>query len=69
MVDGLEQQMKGQLSVVKIDTGSDEGARLAGKYQVTMLPTFIVLDAQGRVVYRKQGGRPEADVITKLRLR
>lgn len=69
MVDGLEQQMKGQLSVVKIDTGSEEGQKLAARYQVNLLPTFIVLDAKGRVVYRKQGGRPEPDVIAKLPLR
>ena len=61
--------MKGKLPVVKVDTGSDEGRAVAERYRVGLLPTFIVLDSKGRVVYRKEGGRPDRDAIARLRLR
>jgi len=63
VVDGLEQEMGDEVHFARVDINDDRGRSIGRKYGVRRLPTFIVLDAKGKVIYRKNGGRPEADVI------
>jgi thioredoxin-like negative regulator of GroEL len=65
VVDGLEHEMKDKVRFTRVDIGSDDGGRLAQRYGITAVPAFLALDAQGRVVYRKLGGRPDADEVKK----
>ncbi len=62
-VDGLEHRLRDVARFARIDAQSDEGARFAAQYGVTMLPTYLVLDASGRVLYRQSGGRPNGEAI------
>ena len=63
MVDGLEKKMEGRLTVARVDIGEDAGSSVAHRYGVSMVPAFIVLDGQGNVIYRKLGGKPDANAI------
>lgn len=63
VVDGLERDMKDKLRFARVDIGSDEGSDLAQKYGISAVPAFVVLDGNGRVVYRQVGGRPKTDDI------
>jgi thioredoxin-like negative regulator of GroEL len=64
-VDGLEHRLQGKARFARIDAGSDDGSRFASQYGVTALPTYLVFDASGRVIYRQVGGRPNSDAIER----
>jgi hypothetical protein len=64
-VDGLEHRLRGKARFARIDAGSDDGAGFASRYGVTALPTYLVIDASGRVIYRQVGGRPNSDAIER----
>jgi thioredoxin-like negative regulator of GroEL len=64
-VDGLEHRLHDRMNVARIDSQSDDGARIASQYGVTALPTYVVLDHDGRVIYRQVGGRPDGDEIER----
>lgn len=62
-VDGLEHRLNGKARFARVDAGSEDGATFASRYAVTALPTYLVIDASGRVIYRQVGGRPNGDAI------
>ncbi|MGZ5970738.1 MAG: thioredoxin family protein [Polyangiales bacterium] len=67
VVDGLEREMKEKVRFARVDIGSDEGGRLANQYGIAGVPAFVVLDENGRVIYRKIGGKPDvAQIKTQL---
>lgn len=63
VVDGLETKLGGKVHFVKVNVADDEGARVASRFGVHGVPTFIVLDGNGRVVYRKTGGKPDVGEV------
>jgi hypothetical protein len=64
-VDGLERRIHDRANFARIDSTTDDGARIASRYGVTALPTYLLLDPEGRVLYRQTGGRPNADEIER----
>ncbi len=60
VVDGLERKLGGKIRFIKVNVAEDEGAAVAEKFGVHAVPTFIMLDSQGRIIYRKTGGKPDA---------
>jgi thioredoxin-like negative regulator of GroEL len=63
VVDGLEHDLSGTIRFAKVDVTTDAGERIAARFGVTTIPTFVLLDREGRVVYRKVGGRPEVGIV------
>ena len=63
VVDGLERKLEGKVHFIKVNVGEDDGGRVAARFGVHGVPTFIMLDGQGRVIYRKTGGKPDAAEI------
>jgi len=63
VVDGLKSEMKGRAKTLGVDVGSDAGGPVAAKFGVSMVPTFVLLDGDGRVIYKKVGGRPDVEAI------
>ena len=61
-MDGLEDDLNGQAEVLRIDLLSDVGRKTAGGYDVSVVPTFLVFDGDGRLVYR-QTGMPDTGAI------
>lgn len=55
IVDGIEQQYKGRLNIIRLDIQSDTGRTLAARYGFQYTPTFIFFDVQGKEVWRSIG--------------
>jgi hypothetical protein len=62
-VDGLEQRMRGELDVARIDISEPSGQRVAQRFAVDRIPAFLLLDSRGEILYRQVGGRPDGDAI------
>ncbi|MGQ9521871.1 MAG: thioredoxin family protein [Anaerolineae bacterium] len=62
VVDRLERELNGTAKVLRIDVMSQTGLALAQKYGVRAVPTFVVFDGKGQVVYA-QAGLPDRAAI------
>ena len=56
VVDGLEQELEGQLLVIRLNIQENIGRELAPVYGFEYTPTFIFFDAQGNELWRQIGG-------------
>ncbi|MEJ5223662.1 MAG: hypothetical protein WHV44_04340 [Anaerolineales bacterium] len=54
-MDGLEQELSGQLKIIRLDVQSPVGRELAPLYGFQFTPTFIYFDAQGVERWREVG--------------
>ena len=55
VVDRLEEDLAGRAEVVRIGATSQVGRSLAARYGVRGVPTIIVLDSAGGIVYAQAG--------------
>jgi len=55
-VDRLEQDMQGELQVIRLDVNSPAGRELGARWRAVFTPTFILFDRAGRELWR--GARP-----------
>lgn len=55
VVDGLERDVASFARVVRLNLQDAVGQRVAAERQVRLVPTFLVLDGQGRERARHQG--------------
>ncbi|MCX7856167.1 MAG: thioredoxin family protein [Anaerolineae bacterium] len=61
-VDRLERELNGTAKVLRINIMDQAGLVLAREYGVRAVPTFIVFDGNGQVVYA-QAGLPDRAAI------
>ena len=54
-MDGLEQELAGQLLVIRLNIQENVGRELAPVYGFEYTPTFIFFDAQGNELWREVG--------------
>ena len=59
VVAGVEREC-GEKTIAQLDVDDAAGARLAGSYGVTLLPSFVSVDAQGREIARLTGAQTPA---------
>lgn len=50
---------------IKVDLGKGEGKELSSKYKIQLLPTFLILDADGKMIHRIVG-RHEAEPFIEM---
>lgn len=62
-VDGLEEDLGEHLAFTHVNIADDDGRRLATKYGIRSVPAFLVVDADGKVLYRKIGGLPDREAV------
>jgi thioredoxin-related protein len=55
IVDGIENQYKDRLVVIRLDIQSEAGRSLAPLYGFQYTPTFILFDARGKELWRSIG--------------
>ncbi|MCD6553249.1 MAG: thioredoxin family protein [Anaerolineae bacterium] len=55
IVDGLERELTGRARVIRLDVASAIGRRAARDYGVRGIPTFLLSDGQGQIVYHQIG--------------
>ena len=63
VVDGLERDLEGKAQVVRLSVTDGVGGQLAARYGVRGVPTMVLLDGDGEVVYAKAGS-PNRNEIT-----
>lgn len=54
-MDGLERDVRGKATVLRIDLLSRVGREAARAYDVRIVPTTLLFDGQGQVVLRETG--------------
>lgn len=54
-LDALEAELKGRLSIVRLDISSPAGRQLSAQLNAHFTPTFILFDAEGREIWRAVG--------------
>jgi thioredoxin-like negative regulator of GroEL len=59
IVDGLEKEFAGQITVARLDADEEENGQLQQQYGLRGHPTFAVLDRNGRVVQTFIGPQAE----------
>jgi hypothetical protein len=67
IVDGIEQQYKGRLVVIRLDVQSETGRTLAPLYGFQYTPTFIFFDASGKELWRSIGQLDTVKVSDSLK--
>jgi hypothetical protein len=55
IVDGIEEEHQGRLSVFRINVQDEEFRPLLERFNFQFTPTFILLDSAGQVIWRKVG--------------
>ena len=51
-MDGLEDEVSGRASVVRIEVATDAGEAALRRFDVRVTPSFVVFDARGAVIAR-----------------
>ena len=64
VVDGLQQQYKGKVDFIRLNTDKLDSAQtqLANQYGVTVIPTFVFLNKDGSIA-KKVVGEMKADAL------
>ncbi len=55
IVNGIEKDLEGQAKVIRLDMLSSFGRKIAGRFEVSSIPTLLVLDGEQNVIYRHSG--------------
>ncbi len=61
-VDRLERDLESQATLLRINVKDSAGQTLASRWQVSGVPTFFVLDGEGKAVYRRSGAPDTAAI-------
>ncbi len=67
IVDGLERELAGRADVIRLDATGGLGSQMARRFSVSGLPTLLVFDGQGSVVYRQSGPPSKERVLEAVR--
>jgi len=54
-VDGLERNLQGRASVIRLDVTSQVGRQAAAYFGVRAVPTLLLVDAHGEVILTQVG--------------
>ena len=65
-MDRLEEDIKGHFIVIRLDIASDLGKHAREKSDGKLVPTFMVFDTSGAVVWRHSGSVPQLETILSL---
>jgi thioredoxin-related protein len=66
VVDGIEKELEGRAQVVRLNAMDGVGGQLALRYGVRGVPTLVVLDGAGEVVYAKTGSPNRGEVLAAV---
>ncbi len=66
IVDGLERELDADLQILRVNVMDQVGARLAQRYSVRMMPTFVLLNNEGEVVLTQAGMPNRDEIVSKI---
>jgi len=65
-VDGLERNLEGKATVLRLDMRSEIGGQAAATLGVRGVPTLVLVDGSGRPVLNQVGLLKPDDVLAKV---
>jgi thioredoxin-related protein len=66
IVDGIEKDLKGKAEVVRLNMMSKVGREAASRYGVPAVPTILILDTDGKLIYRHTGMPDRREVVAQI---
>ncbi|HEY75651.1 MAG TPA: hypothetical protein G4O00_05650 [Thermoflexia bacterium] len=66
-MDRIEAELEGEAEVMRLSVASDPGLALAQRYGVRGVPTLLVFDGAGNVVYTRVGLPNVEEVVQVVR--
>lgn len=63
-VDGMEHDLLGKVTVLRLDVNEDVGRAFARRYGLSRVPSFLVFTPDGRERYRESGA-PDIERLTR----
>jgi thioredoxin-related protein len=66
VVDGIERELEGGAQVVRLSVMDNVGGQLALRYGARGVPTIVVLDGAGEVVYVKTGSPNRGEILAAV---
>jgi thioredoxin 1 len=67
MLEGMKKEFAGKLVVNFVDVGKKDNLALATQYGIKLIPTQILLDAQGKELWRHEGFISRYGILDKFR--
>jgi thioredoxin-related protein len=67
-VDRLERDLAGKLQVLRLSAFGSVGRQLAARYEVRGVPTFLLFDGEGRMIYHEVGHLDPNEVKAEIDL-
>ena len=65
VVDRLEQTLEGIAGVIRLNVREEVGKQIWDRYQLEVVPSFIVLSGSGQEIWRQQGESPDRQRIVE----
>ncbi len=66
VLEELAERHAGKVAVRIVDMRDPEGARLGEAHRVNLIPTQVLLDAEGKERFRNEGFLPLADLESEI---
>jgi len=66
IVDGIEKDLEGRATIVRLGVTSELGLQAARRYGVRGVPTVIVFDADGEIVEHSVGIPDRGSVVAQV---
>jgi len=66
IVDGLEKKLADKASFVKLDVWGNLGRALASKYGIRAVPSFLIFDGRGNLIYHQVGIPDQKAIINAI---
>ena len=62
-MNGLERDLDGRAQIVRLNVAEEPGRRARERFETEKVPAIILLDGDGREVYRTEGKLPRRQQI------
>ena len=62
----MEQSLNGKAKLIRLNLRESVGRELWNTYTLTVVPAFVVFDANGREVWRQEGKYPDTHQIIRM---
>ncbi len=66
VVDGIERELEGKTQVLRLNVTDGVGGELAVRYGARGVPTLVLLDGEGNVVYVKTGSPNRGEILAAV---
>ena len=66
IVDGIEKDLEGRATIVRLGVTSELGLQAARRYGVRGVPTVVIFDAEGEIVDQSIGIPDRGNVVAQV---